>query len=56
MGSPAPRSRPSLRAVFANWSTFDAPFCTKVRMVATNNLTKLRKRQDCCGNHGQPGC
>jgi hypothetical protein len=50
------RPRPSLRAVFANWSTFDAPWHTKLRMVASNNLVKVRTRQDCCGNHGQPGC
>jgi hypothetical protein len=40
----------------SNWKTYDAPFATKVRMVVSNNLTKIRKRQDCCGNHGQPGC
>jgi hypothetical protein len=56
MASSDPRPRPSLRAVFANWHTYDAPFGTKLRMVAANNLVKVRKRQDCCGNHGQPGC
>jgi len=25
-------------------------------MVVSNNLIKIRNRQDCCGNHGQPGC
>jgi hypothetical protein len=42
--------------MFSNWSTYDAPFAVKLRMVVTNNFTKLRKRQSCCGNHGQPGC
>jgi hypothetical protein len=56
MSEPDPRPRPSLRAAFSNWSTYDAPFATKLRMVASNNLIKIRKRQDCCGNHGQPGC
>ncbi len=56
MASRGGRPRPSLKAAFANWHTFDAPFGTKLRMVATNNLAKVRKRQDCCGNHGQPGC
>jgi hypothetical protein len=42
--------------MFSNWSTYDAPFAVKLRMVVANNFTKLRKRQSCCGNHGQPGC
>ena len=25
-------------------------------MAIANNLKKARTRQDCCGNHGQPGC
>jgi hypothetical protein len=53
---PRPRPRPSLSAAFSNWSTYDAPFATKLRMVVSNNLSKLRNRSDCCGNHGQPGC
>ncbi len=48
------RPRPSLRAMFPNWATYDAPFPTKV--VVSNNLIKLRTKQGCCGNHGQPGC
>ena len=50
------RPRPNLGAVFSNWATYDAPFTAKLRMVVSNNLIKLRKRQNCCGNHGQPGC
>jgi hypothetical protein len=53
---PDPRPKPSLRATLSNWSSYDAPFPTKLRMVVSNNLIKLRKRQDCCGNYGQPGC
>jgi len=30
---PRPRPRPSLSAAFSNWSTYDAPFATKLRMV-----------------------
>jgi hypothetical protein len=48
--------RPSLRAVFANWRTYDASFPAKLRMALANNATKLRTRKDCCGNLGQPGC
>ena len=51
-----PQPKPSLSAAFSNWSTYDAPFMTKLRMVVSNNLIKLRTRQNCCGNHGQPGC
>ena len=43
-------------AFFSNWTTFDAPFATKLRMAASNTFIKLRKHQSCCGNHGQPGC
>jgi hypothetical protein len=39
----------------SNWMTYDAPFAVKLRMAASNTLIKLRKRQACCGNHGQPG-
>ena len=54
MASPEPQ--PSIRAVFSNFRSYDAPFITKVRMAVANNLTKARTRSNCCGNHGQPGC
>ncbi|MGH9063220.1 MAG: hypothetical protein ACRD0L_04475 [Acidimicrobiales bacterium] len=50
------RPKPSLGAVVSNWRTYDAPFATKARLALSNNWTKIAKRQDCCGNHGQPGC
>lgn len=53
---PQPGAKPSLGAVFSNWATYDAPVATKLKMVVSNNLIKLRTRQGCCGNHGQPGC
>ena len=28
----------------------------KLRMVAGNTATKVRKMQGCCGNYDQPGC
>jgi hypothetical protein len=40
----------------ANFRDYDAPFATKVKLVFTNNLIKLRTHSGCCGNHGQPGC
>ncbi len=51
---PRPRSSPG--ASLSNWITYDAPFAIKLRMAASNTLIKLRKRQACCGNNGQPGC
>ena len=48
--------RPSLRAFFANWRESDRPFFEKLRMSAGNTATKVRKRANCCGNHGEPGC
>lgn len=48
--------KPSPRAALSNWNTYDAPFPTKVRMAWENNLLKIRKHQNCCGNYGQPGC
>jgi hypothetical protein len=47
---------PSPRAAFANWKNYDAPLATKLQMLLTNNLTKIRTRQQCCGHPGQPGC
>ncbi len=49
-------SRPSAKAFFANWASYDASFAAKVRMAAANTLIKMRTRQNCCGNNGQPGC
>ena len=51
---PRPRSSPG--ALLSNWITYDAPFTAKLRMAASNTFIKLRKRQACCGNNGQPGC
>jgi hypothetical protein len=48
--------RPSLGAVFTNWRTYDASLTTKLRMLLRNNWTKARKRSNCCGNTGEPGC
>lgn len=48
--------KPSIATFFRIFRTYDAPFPTKVRMAISNNLIKIRTRQDCCGNFGQPGC
>jgi hypothetical protein len=49
-------ARSSGNAFFANFSTYDAPFPTKVRLALANNWRKVRTRSDCCGTYGQPGC
>jgi hypothetical protein len=51
---PGPQSSPG--AFFSNWTSYDAPLATKVRLAVANTLIKLRRHQACCGNNGQPGC
>jgi hypothetical protein len=53
---PASGRKPSLGSLVSNWRTYEAPFATKLRLAVTNNLIKVRTRQGCCGNYGQPGC
>ena len=48
--------RPSFGASLSNWRESDAPFLTKLCQAVNNNFRKLRTRQNCCGNDGQPGC
>ena len=49
-------ARPSGKSLLTNFSSYDAPLPTKVRLALANTLTKLRTRSSCCGNYGQPGC
>lgn len=49
-------SKPSLRDAFNNFWSYDAPLGARVKMLVRNNMTKVRTRSNCCGNHGQPGC
>jgi hypothetical protein len=51
----ARRVTPSLRSVFTNWRGPLPPW-TKLCMALGNTWTKVRTRQNCCGNPGQPGC
>ncbi|MFH1652307.1 MAG: hypothetical protein ABID87_09455 [Chloroflexota bacterium] len=32
------------------------PWRRKIYLLFRNNLIKIRKRQDCCGHPGEPGC
>jgi hypothetical protein len=47
-------AREHIRNFFTNWSTYDAPVTTKLRLTARNRVRALLT--GCCGNHGQPGC
>jgi hypothetical protein len=49
-------SRPNPSDFLNNWRDWDGPFSEKVRLSIKNNLIKARRRSDCCGNHGEPGC
>ncbi|MEX2228202.1 MAG: hypothetical protein WEB13_01055 [Dehalococcoidia bacterium] len=48
--------RPSFRAIFSNWNDYDASFAAKLRLALRNSWLRVRLRQNCCGNDGQPGC
>jgi len=50
------RDRQSFGNVITNWREYEAPIATKLRLLLRNNWRKLRRRQSCCGNDGQPGC
>lgn len=52
----ADEQRPNLRATVSNWRTYPAPLTRKLRMAASNNWERVRRRSDCCGHPGQPGC
>jgi hypothetical protein len=56
MCEPGEESQSSPRNMLSNWSSYDAPFAEKLRLAVSNTLIKVRSRQGCCGNHGQPGC
>jgi hypothetical protein len=47
---------PSVRASLENWRNWDGPISEKIRLTLKNNLIKARRRSQCCGNHGEPGC
>jgi hypothetical protein len=49
-------ARSSGNALIANFSTYDAPWPTKVRLALANSWRKARTGSACCGNYGQPGC
>ncbi|MFC2018342.1 hypothetical protein ACFLU4_00075 [Chloroflexota bacterium] len=46
---------PSLKTLFSNMRV-PMPLYRKLYLVFRNNLIKIRRRKDCCGHHGEPGC
>ncbi len=48
--------RPSISALVSNWAEYDALFGAKPRMATRNLWRRVVPRQNCRGNHGQPGC
>ena len=48
--------RPSFRESMKNFWSSDLPFAERVRLTLKNNAIKARRGQNCCGNHGEPGC
>lgn len=56
MCDPDSGGRPSFSSLWSNWSEYDAPAHTKVRLAVRNQWYKLRHGTSCCGNGGEPGC
>ena len=50
------RLRYHARSFFTNWSTYEAPLRTKVRLTFRNRWRAIAMLKGCCGNPGQPGC
>jgi hypothetical protein len=47
--------RPSMSEFFTNMNQ-PMPWRTKYRKLAVNLWQRVALRQNCCGNHGEPGC
>ncbi len=47
--------KPSLGDVWRNLRGADNPL-TAVRGMASNTWLKIQRRDNCCGNYGDPGC
>jgi hypothetical protein len=55
-GDPDPSGHPSLKASLDNWRDSPLSFPEKLALAARNTMIKMRRRQSCCGHHGEPGC
>ena len=52
---PVESGPPDPRAALRNWRQ-PMPLGRKIRIGVRNTLIKIRTRQTCCGNFGEPGC
>lgn len=50
------RGRPGVGAFVSNWLEYEAPLGTKLRLALRNYGLRIRRRSNCCGNDGEPGC
>ncbi len=48
-------NRPSITSFFTNLQA-PMPLGRKVRLLLRNNWIKIRRRTNCCGYPGEPGC
>jgi hypothetical protein len=46
---------PSIRSAITNLGA-PMPWRDKLIRLLANNWIKIRKRSNCCGNQGEPGC
>ena len=50
------RSRPSARSFFTNWTGYEGPLLTKIRLTLRNRYRAMILLKGCCGHEGEPGC
>jgi hypothetical protein len=50
------RRRQTFGNVIANWRRDDLTLSQKLRMQLENSWLRIKRRSNCCGNDGEPGC
>jgi len=50
------RRRQTFGNVITNWRRDDLTFGTKLRLQLKNSWLRIKRRSNCCGNDGEPGC
>ena len=48
-------NRPSITSFLTNLRA-PMPLGRKIRLLLRNNWIKIRRRSNCCGHPGEPGC
>jgi hypothetical protein len=54
-GNMCEKKKPEVRKFLANISE-PMPLKKKIYLFIKNNADKIRRRKNCCGHPGQPGC